>query len=78
MDNVQSDVGVLSTIETQDLAALKAILEHAIADGKISRQEMDSIRAAVFADGKMSIEEAELYRTFIIEKFKRGELEIES
>lgn len=78
MDNVQSDVGVLSTIEAQDLAALQAILEHAIADGKISRQEMDRIRAAVFADGKMSIEEAELYRTFIIEKFKRGELEIES
>lgn len=78
MDNVQSDVAILSAIEAQDLATLQVILEHAIADGKISRQEMDGIRAAVFADGKMSIAEAELYRTFIIEKFKRGELEIES
>jgi hypothetical protein len=63
--------------ESRALEQLKAIIERATADGKISRQELDSIKAAQFADGKISIAELELYRTLILEKVEKGELEYE-
>ena len=63
--------------ESRDLEKLKAIIERATADGKISRQELDAIKAAQFADGKISIAELELYRTLILERVEKGELEYE-
>ncbi len=64
-----------SPTELQDLEKLQAIIESAIADGKISKQEMESIRAAMNADKKVSFEELELCRTLIWEKIQAGELE---
>jgi uncharacterized membrane protein YebE (DUF533 family) len=64
-----------SPAELQDLEKLKAIIESAIADGKISKQEMELIRAAMNADKKVSFEELELCRTLIWEKIQAGELE---
>lgn len=64
-----------SPVELQDLEKLKALIERAVADGKVTKYEMESIQAAMRADGKISFEELELCRELIWEKIKNGELE---
>lgn len=61
--------------ELQDLEKLKALIERAIADGKLTGDEMAMIRAAMWADRVVSPEELELVRTLISEKIRSGELE---
>ncbi|GET35964.1 MULTISPECIES: hypothetical protein [Microseira] len=63
--------------EIRQLEKLKAAIERATADGKVTRQELETIKAAEWADGKISVEELELYRTLILEKIEKGELEYE-
>ncbi|MGE5657111.1 MAG: hypothetical protein ACM37W_10880 [Actinomycetota bacterium] len=67
----------LSPQELQDLAKLKGLIERAVADGKISKQELEDIQAQTFADGKVLVEELDLYRKLVTEKIERGELEYE-
>ncbi|NJL97507.1 MAG: hypothetical protein HC818_06965 [Synechococcaceae cyanobacterium RM1_1_27] len=43
-----------------ELDQVKAIVDKAMADGKLSRQEIDQIMDAVMADNKVSIGEMEL------------------
>ena len=64
-----------SPAEVQDLEKLQALIERAIADGKLTKHEMESIQAAMRADGKISFEELELCRQLIWEKIQSGELE---
>jgi hypothetical protein len=64
-----------SPAELQDLEKLQALIERAIADGKLTKYEMESIQAAMRADGKISFEELELCRELIWEKIQSGELE---
>ena len=64
-----------SPAEVQDLEKLQALIERAIADGKLTKDEMESIQAAMRADGKISFEELELCRQLIWEKIQSGELE---
>ncbi|HEY9672938.1 MAG TPA: hypothetical protein V6D11_15955 [Waterburya sp.] len=64
-----------SASELQDLEKLKAIFARAVADGKVTKQEMDTIRAAMAADNKVTFEELELCRQLIWEKIQNGELE---
>ena len=61
--------------DLKNLEKLKAIVERAIADGKLTRQEMESIQLEIQADGKVTFEELELCRTLIWEKIRNGELE---
>jgi uncharacterized membrane protein YebE (DUF533 family) len=61
--------------DLKDLAKLRAIIERAIADGKLTRQEMESIQLEIRADGKVTFEELELCRKLIWEKIRNGELE---
>jgi uncharacterized membrane protein YebE (DUF533 family) len=64
-----------SPAELQDLEKLRAIIKRAVADGKLTKQEMESIQAAMRADGKVTFEELELCRELIHEKIQNGELE---
>jgi uncharacterized membrane protein YebE (DUF533 family) len=61
--------------ELHDLEKLRTLIERAIADGKLTKDEMDAIKAAMNADKKVSFEELELCRELIWEKIQQGELE---
>ena len=63
--------------EKQHLERLKTVINNAVADGKISRKELDDIRAATFADKKVTVAELELYRKLVLDKIETGELEYE-
>ena len=63
--------------EKQQLERLKTVINNAVADGKISRKELDDIRAATFADKKVTVAELELYRKLVLDKIETGELEYE-
>ncbi len=64
-----------SPAELQDLEKLRVLIERAVADGKLTKHEMESIQAAMRADGKVTFEELELCRQLIWEKIQNGELE---
>lgn len=66
----------VSSDNLRSLKRLKAILDYAVSDGKLCQVDMQRINAEVYADGRVSPEEAELYRSIVIERFKRGELEV--
>ncbi|BAU63793.1 hypothetical protein STA3757_11610 [Stanieria sp. NIES-3757] len=61
--------------ELQELEKLKAIIERATEDGKLTEVEFASIKDAIRADRKASVEELQLVRKLIDEKIARGELE---
>ncbi|HEY9849089.1 MAG TPA: hypothetical protein V6D28_06505 [Leptolyngbyaceae cyanobacterium] len=61
--------------ELAQLERLQRAIENAVADGKISRQELDNIRAVTFADRKVTVAELELYRKLVLDKIEKGELE---
>jgi uncharacterized membrane protein YebE (DUF533 family) len=73
----QSQPRVPTPEELQDLEKLKVLIEKAIADGKLSQQEMSAIKSQAWADGKITPEELELYTASILEKIRSGELEWE-
>ncbi|MGB5596511.1 MAG: hypothetical protein WBM32_22295 [Crocosphaera sp.] len=45
-----------------DSQRIKTMIERALADGKLSRQEDEDIKAAIYADRKVTEEEMKLYR----------------
>ncbi len=45
-----------------EISPIKKMIERAIADGSLSRQEDEDIKAAIFSDGKVTEEEMKLYR----------------
>ncbi|MBD0341025.1 MAG: hypothetical protein ICV61_09075 [Microcoleus sp. Co-bin12] len=63
--------------ETRQLEKLQVQIERAVADGKISKQEMEDIKRAIWADGKVTVEELELYRILVTDKIVAGEVEYE-
>ncbi len=73
----RSSTNTPSAEELQDLEKLRAIIERAVADGKLTKSEMDTIKAAMAADKKITFEELELCRTLIWEKIQNGELAYE-
>lgn len=64
----------LSPSELQDLEKLQAMLEQAIADGCVTQDEINLIRAQVHADGKVLFEELELCQRLIWDKIQKGEI----
>ncbi|MEG4008042.1 hypothetical protein QUA41_19765 [Microcoleus sp. Pol11C1] len=66
-----------TTEETRQLEKLQVQIERAVADGKISKQEMEDIKRTIWADGKVSVEELELYRIFVTDRIVAGEVEYE-
>lgn len=65
----------LSFEELQNLETLKALIERAVADGKLSKQEMDCIYSLMRADKKVTVQELELCQKLIWDKIQKGELE---
>lgn len=63
--------------EIKELEKLKAIIERATADGKISQSETETIQAVIGSDKKVTFEELTLIRELIYNKIDRGELEWE-
>ncbi len=45
-----------------DSQRIKRMIERALADGRLSRQEDEDIKAAIYADRKVTEEEMKLYR----------------
>lgn len=64
----------LTEEDLQHLEKLQALLEKAIADGIVTRQELDAIKVQIASNGKVMIEELELVRKFMREKVASGEL----
>ncbi len=63
--------------ETRQLEKLQVQIERAVADGKISNQEMEDIKSSMLADGKVTVEELELYRILVTDRIVAGEVEYE-
>jgi hypothetical protein len=63
--------------ETRQLEKLQVQIERSVADGKISKQEMEDIKRAICADGKVTVEELELYRILVTDRIVAGEVEYE-
>lgn len=61
---------------TADPNKLKKMIERVLADGRLSRQEDEDIKAAISADNKVTEEEMKLYRELQQMVFK-GELKME-
>jgi hypothetical protein len=61
--------------DLENLDKLKAVIERAIADGKLTQSEVKQIRTAAWANGKITPQELELVRTLVKEKLRNGELE---
>lgn len=62
--------------ELQDLEKLKALIERAVADGKISPDEIKSIKATMWSDHRITPQELDLMRTLVSQKFESDELEL--
>lgn len=62
---------------TADPNKLKKMIERVLADGRLSRQEDEDIKAAIAADNKVTEEEMKLYRELQQMVFK-GELKMEN
>lgn len=62
---------------TADPNKLKKMIERVLADGRLSRQEDEDIKAAIAADNKVTGEEMKLYRELQQMVFK-GELKMEN
>ncbi len=60
--------------DAKHLERLRSVIEQAIADGKVTAQEMQTIKAIIWANGKVSVEELELVRELIHEKVANGEI----
>lgn len=66
----------ISPDELKDLEKLKAIVEKATADGKLTREEIEIVKIALRADGKITLQELELVQQLIYDKLQSGELEM--
>lgn len=63
--------------QQQAFERLQVMVNHALADGRLSRSERDQIMAAIYADHKVTVAECELLRT-LEEKIAQGDIYIES
>jgi uncharacterized tellurite resistance protein B-like protein len=70
-----------SSLTPQDdpahLSRLRSLVERVMADGKISSEEADELRAALIADGQITSDEVEVIRTVMREQLGDGHLEFE-
>ena len=60
--------------DAKHLEKLRHVIEQAIADGKVTAQEMQRIKAIIWSNGNVSAEELDLVRELIHEKVANGEL----
>jgi uncharacterized membrane protein YebE (DUF533 family) len=77
MEIERPNANPLTPEDLHDLEKLKAVVERAIADGKLTKAEMDAIRVQIHSNGKVMVEELELCRELMAEKVRSGALIIE-
>jgi len=53
---------------------LHAVIDRAIADGRISKYEMEQIDRSIYADGKVLVEEITMVRQLVKDKINDGSL----
>jgi hypothetical protein len=58
---------------SEDISKIQNIIKRALADGRLSRQESETIKAAIYADKKVTKEEAQLWRE-LQDKIWQGEV----
>jgi uncharacterized tellurite resistance protein B-like protein len=66
----------VSLDDLKDLEKLKAIIEKATADGKLTEAEIQTVRTVIYADGQITPQEMELVQQLIYDKLQSGELEM--
>jgi uncharacterized membrane protein YebE (DUF533 family) len=64
----------LTTEELQSLQKLHALIDRAIADGRITKYEMEQIDRSIYADGKVFVEEVTMVRQLVKDKLDDGSL----
>jgi hypothetical protein len=67
----------LTDADLQNLIKLKSVIDSAIADGTVSKEDMEAINCAIHSDGKVSIEEIALIRQLVRDKLDSGLLTYE-
>ncbi|ASC72468.1 hypothetical protein XM38_034250 [Halomicronema hongdechloris C2206] len=67
----------LTPEEQHHLNELKRLVQQAVADGRLSRDESDRIRRAIHADGKVTFEELQMIRETIHTALGSADLEID-
>ncbi len=67
----------LTDEDLQHLEKLEDLLKKAVADGIVTRAELDAIKVKIASNGKVMMEELDLVRQFIREKVSKGELVVE-
>ncbi len=69
----------LTPEEQQELDKFKRMIEHAVADGKISKQDIQDLQRRELSGGNHNSEllhhKLELYRTLVTEKLQAGKLQ---
>jgi uncharacterized membrane protein YebE (DUF533 family) len=60
-----------------EVSHIQAMVERALADGRLSREERDAIMNAIYADKKVTREESKLWR-LLQQKIWQGEVQIDS
>lgn len=61
--------------ELLDLQKLQATIERAIADGRLTPEEMRQIKTIAWSDGKITPQELNLISALVTQKLQAGELE---
>ncbi|MBF2075122.1 MAG: hypothetical protein IGS50_15375 [Synechococcales cyanobacterium C42_A2020_086] len=76
MDIQHPNSAPASAGELKNLAKLKAAVEKAVADGVLTQDEEQRIKAIAWEDGKITPEELHIVQTLIWDKLQQGELEL--
>ncbi|MGD1905947.1 MAG: hypothetical protein ACFB0C_08140 [Leptolyngbyaceae cyanobacterium] len=63
--------------DPEHLSDLRSLVQRVMADGKISRQEAQQLRAALFADGQLTPDELEVVRKAMRENLGDNPLEFD-
>ncbi|XGV97383.1 MAG: hypothetical protein ACAF41_32270 [Leptolyngbya sp. BL-A-14] len=72
MENLHEPVSAPE--DAKHLEKLRSVIEQAIADGRVTAQEMQAIKRIIWSNGKVSPEELDLVRELIHEKVASGEI----
>ncbi|MGP1385635.1 MAG: hypothetical protein ACTS2F_18875 [Thainema sp.] len=67
----------LTVQEQEQLDKLKAVIERATADGKLTSAESETIQKLIRADHQISVEELGLVRELITNQIQQGKLVID-
>ncbi|ACK69446.1 conserved hypothetical protein [Gloeothece citriformis PCC 7424] len=74
MKIVRANSNPISEKDQKILEKLKGLIERSVADGRVSKDEMESIKTCINSNGKIIPQEIELCQKLIWDKIQTGEL----